>query len=84
MGTTAFLKARGIETDSFAETKQRLEDKGKTVVVLANSREALGLFVLADGIRENSAAGVKLLKKMGIQVYMVTGDNQAYSPGDRR
>ncbi len=76
MGTESFLKSRGIETDSLAEKKRELENGGKTVVILAGGKEALGLFVLADSIKEHSARGISLLKKMGIEVYMMTGDNR--------
>lgn len=76
MGTESFLISRNIAPAAFAEKKRELESKGKTVVILADESEALGLFILADGIREHSAEGVSLLKGMGLEVYMITGDNE--------
>ena len=76
MGTESFLASRGIAPAAFAEKKRELEDRGKTVVILADESEALALFILADGIKEHSARGVSLLKDMGLEVYMITGDNE--------
>ncbi len=52
-----------------------LEDQGKTVMVLAQNKEVLGLVAVADKVKDTSKEAVECLKKMGVEVYMITGDN---------
>ncbi len=54
----------------------RLEDEGKTVMLVANSHKLLGLVAVADTIKERAPKAVKKLHQMGIAVYMITGDNK--------
>jgi len=53
-----------------------LEKEGKTVMYLAENRKLIGLIAVADTIKETSASAVKSLEKLGIRVYMITGDNK--------
>jgi Cu+-exporting ATPase len=52
-----------------------LEEEGKTAMLLANDSELLGVIAVADTVKENSQQAIARLKKMGLDVYMVTGDN---------
>ncbi len=54
---------------------QKLEEQGKTAMLLANSTELLGIVAVADTLKESSARAVEKLKQMGVRVYMLTGDN---------
>ncbi|MDP3539801.1 MAG: heavy metal translocating P-type ATPase [Azonexus sp.] len=54
-----------------------LQDAGKTVVVLAEAGQVLALIAIADALRPTSRAAVSLLRKRGIRVIMLTGDNAA-------
>ncbi|MFA6603200.1 MAG: heavy metal translocating P-type ATPase, partial [Candidatus Shapirobacteria bacterium] len=54
----------------------RLENEGKTVMMVADNKRVLGIIAVADQVKESSAAVVAKLTKMGIEVYMMTGDNQ--------
>ncbi len=63
------LRAMGKE-------KIRLEEAGNTVVILASEREILGLLAIADRIKKHSREAVELLKKLGLDIYMITGDNR--------
>ncbi|MFQ5815183.1 MAG: heavy metal translocating P-type ATPase [Candidatus Hydrothermarchaeaceae archaeon] len=58
------------------ETAARLEDEGKTVVLVANERESIGIIAVSDKIREGAAEVVKSLKEWDIRVEMLTGDNE--------
>lgn len=55
---------------------ERLENDGKTVMIIANKEKVLGLIAVADQVKESSASVVQKLTKMGIEVYMITGDNR--------
>jgi P-type Cu+ transporter len=53
----------------------RLEDEGKTVMILMVDRKVSGLIAVADTVKPSARAAVDALKRMGILVVMLTGDN---------
>ena len=53
-----------------------LEEQGKTVVYVYLDGKLVGLIAIADTVKETAFETIKLLKKMGIEVYMITGDNK--------
>jgi len=53
----------------------RLEEQGKTAMLLASEHELLGAIAVADTAKESSKEAVARLEKLGIEVYMITGDN---------
>jgi Cu+-exporting ATPase len=53
-----------------------LEEQGKTVMILSETKKVLGLIAVADTIKETSPEAVKELQELGIKVYMITGDNK--------
>ena len=55
---------------------RKLEESGKTVMILASSTEILGLIAVADTIKETTVEAIQALKKKKIEVYMITGDNR--------
>jgi Cu+-exporting ATPase len=55
---------------------QKLEGEGKTVMLLAVRDRVEGLLAVADQIKESSRRAIERLKKMGLDVYMITGDNR--------
>ncbi|MFA6526303.1 MAG: heavy metal translocating P-type ATPase [Candidatus Buchananbacteria bacterium] len=54
----------------------KLEEQGKTAMILATKTEILGAVAVADTVKATSAEAVAKLKKLGIAVYMITGDNE--------
>jgi Cu+-exporting ATPase len=52
-----------------------LEEHGKTVMILSDSKNVIGLIAVADTIKETSIIAVKQLQDMKIDVYLITGDN---------
>ncbi len=54
----------------------RLEEQGKTVMILSTKEEILGLIAVADKVKDSSREAIKRLKDLGLQLYMVTGDNK--------
>ncbi|MFH0772916.1 MAG: heavy metal translocating P-type ATPase, partial [bacterium] len=65
----------GLSLDEFERKFSRLEEQGKTVMILTLEKEILGLIAVADTVKETSKEAVEKLKKMGIDIYMITGDN---------
>ncbi len=83
LGSPEYLRESGIEFDP--SIPDRLRSAGQTVVGVALNRcqspisggQLLGWIALADEIRETSAAAVKRLQAMGIELVVVSGDNEA-------
>jgi len=55
---------------------QALENDGKTVVLLAENKIVTGMIAIADVVRDSSKEAIGKLKTMGIDIYMITGDNE--------
>lgn len=64
-----------INVDNVERKLRKLEDSGKTAMILANETEVMGLIAVADTIKESSFDAVQKLQKRGLEVYMITGDN---------
>jgi Cd2+/Zn2+-exporting ATPase len=61
-----------------ADVRERIaapEEEGKTVVVVSEARQVLGLIALRDEPREDAASGLARLRNLGVQPIMLTGDN---------
>ena len=58
------------------ENKDKLENEGKTVMIIADDRNILGLVAVADTLKENSKKAIQQLQEMKIKTIMITGDNQ--------
>ncbi len=55
---------------------RKLEENGKTVMILSSAKEVLGLIAVADTIKETSLEAVRALEARHIEVFMITGDNR--------
>lgn len=76
IGTELFIASMGIDVTGLCSEKAGLEGEGKTVVILADSNKVLAMFAIADRIKSNSREAVEQLEKLGVAVFMITGDNQ--------
>ncbi len=75
-GTTAYMQERGMDTSCCNDVLNELESMGKTAVIIAVDGKTMGVIAVSDTIRDSSGSAVAELEKMGIDVYMVTGDNR--------
>ncbi|MEK6905406.1 MAG: heavy metal translocating P-type ATPase, partial [Nanoarchaeota archaeon] len=75
-GNIKLMKDNRINVSSYQSQIESLEEEGKTVMVLADSKKVLGLIAVADELKEDSADAVAILRQMGITTYMITGDNK--------
>ncbi|OYD08919.1 heavy metal translocating P-type ATPase [Paludifilum halophilum] len=76
IGTRKLMQERGIAFDRLEQEKESFEDQGKTAMLVAVDGQPAGLIAVADTVKETSAEAIDRLHKMGIQVWMVTGDNE--------
>jgi len=66
----------GLSIDKINRKLIKLEEQGKTAMILATKEKILGAVAVADTVKATSAEAVAKLKKLGIKVYMITGDNE--------
>lgn len=76
LGTRRLMEDNGIEISSINTDMEKLEAEGKTAMIVAKERTAIGIVAVADTIKENSKEAVQKIRKMGIEVVMLTGDNR--------
>jgi Cu+-exporting ATPase len=76
LGNRLLMEINKIDLSPALPFLQHLAQDGKTTMLLAIDRKLQGIIALADTLRENSLAAIKEIKDMGIEVYMLTGDNQ--------
>lgn len=78
VGNTELLRSNDVNIDTVLKSKtEEWENEAKTIVWLSDSTKAIAAFALTDRIKETSAYAVDLLRNMNIDVYMLTGDNEA-------
>jgi Cu+-exporting ATPase len=77
VGSAGFLEARGIATQSLAAQADSLHGRGETVVWVAVNSKAAGLLAAADPIKASTKEAVDSLRRGGLRILMLTGDNRA-------
>jgi Cu+-exporting ATPase len=76
IGTRKLMAMNRIAADSAYERMSELEVSGKTAMLVAVDGRYAGLLAVADTIKETSEQAVKRMKKLGLEVVMITGDNE--------
>lgn len=76
VGTRRLMQERGIPVESAERIMQKLEHEGKTPMLVSAEGKLFGIIAVADTLKENSKRAISELKNMGIEVYMITGDNK--------
>jgi Cu+-exporting ATPase len=76
LGTRKMMKDNGVDTSALAGEIEKLEEEGKTAMFMALDGKLAAVIGVADTIKESSREAIDRLKKMGIEVWMLTGDNR--------
>lgn len=76
VGNKKLMEDHNIDIQEFAETSDKLESEGKTSMIVAFDKKAVGVVALADTLKEDSVQAIEELKKMGIETAILTGDNK--------
>lgn len=74
-GNRKLISTFGIDAGRMERKMRRLEEEGKTAMILADAKEVLGIIAVADAIKATTPSAIAALKHMGLAVYMITGDN---------
>lgn len=75
-GNARLMEEKGISSDAIQQRLNELADAGKTPLIFADAKEIIGIIAAADMEKASSAEAISLFGKMGIDVVMLTGDNQ--------
>ncbi|HEY5541457.1 MAG TPA: heavy metal translocating P-type ATPase [Coriobacteriia bacterium] len=76
LGNRRLMVREGVDISAYAARIEQLEGEGKTVMLTAIDGVAAGLIAVADTLKDNSKEAVARLTKMGVEVFMITGDNR--------
>lgn len=76
IGNEKLCRERGISLESYQEEAMELAGKGQTPMFLAKEKHILGMISVADPVKETSKEAIRAIQKLGIRVYMLTGDHQ--------
>ena len=75
-GNAKLMRDRGVAIDMLEADWGRLANEGKTPMYVAVDGKAAGLVAVADTVKLDSKAAIETLKALGIEVVMLTGDNE--------
>jgi Cu+-exporting ATPase len=76
LGTRKLMIENNIPTDAVESIVSRLEEEFNTAMLMAVNYVLRGIIAVADTVKESSREAIDELQKMGIKVYMITGDNK--------
>lgn len=76
LGNRKLMREAGIELESSLLRLEELEKQGKTAMLMAVDGSLAGIIAVADTLKEHSQAAIVALKNMGLEVWMLTGDNE--------
>lgn len=77
VGNRRLMAQEGVELGELAQIRQALSEAGRTAVLVAVDGQAVAVIGLADAARETASKAVTALHEQGIEVVMLTGDNEA-------
>lgn len=75
-GNLAYLSQQGTVAPAIRAQADQLASQGKTPLLFSRDDQLLGIIAVADTLKEDSAEAVAQLKKLGVRVVMLTGDNR--------
>lgn len=75
IGKPDWLTEQSVDLTSLDTDRERLEDKGQTVIAVARNGQFLGLIGIADTVKDDASEAIQRVKDAGITPVMITGDN---------
>jgi len=76
LGNLKLMQDQGLSLDGLEEKAIQLSNEGKTPMFLGVNSRAAGIIAVADTLKPNSKEAVRELHRLGLEVVMLTGDNQ--------
>jgi Cu+-exporting ATPase len=76
VGNLKLMRRHEVDTGTLSATVERLQGEGKTAMYVAVDGEAAGVVAVADTIKQDSIEAIQVMQEMGLEVIMLTGDNE--------
>jgi len=76
LGNRKLMHEQSIDCSALESKADNLSSQGHTVIYIARDKQLLGAISISDPIKEDSIDAIKQLQKLGITVYMLTGDHE--------
>ncbi|REJ32976.1 MAG: heavy metal translocating P-type ATPase, partial [Bacillota bacterium] len=76
VGNRKWMRDNGIDPEPLEGALARLEEEGKTAMLAAVDGRLAGVVAVADTVKDTSAEAIAMLRRMGLRVMMITGDNR--------
>lgn len=76
IGNEKLASSLGIDISPLLPQKNRWEEEGKTVIIAMKGSSLSGLVAIADTVKENASQAISELRQMGLDIYMLTGDQK--------
>ena len=76
IGNNLMLQEQGISLEGTETMIEELLDAGKTIMYVAVEKKLAGIVAVADPIKADSGQAIQALKKMGVKVFMISGDHE--------
>lgn len=70
------MEQLGVNSETIEKRLTRLEQSGKTAMLLSDEKNVLGIIAVADTVKDSSIEAIQMLMKKNIKIYMLTGDNR--------
>lgn len=76
VGNEKLAAEAGVDLTPFQPQKHRWEEEGKTVIIALKGNSLAGMVALADTVKDSAGPAITELKQMGLDLYMLTGDQE--------
>jgi len=76
LGTRRLMEEKEIRVGSWEDKITKLENEGKTTIILASEKKILGVIAIADTLKDHANEAIKSLQNLGKKVIIITGDNK--------
>lgn len=76
IGNRKLMIENNVDISDGEDEVTRLQEEGKTAMILSVGGRLAGIIAVADGIKDTSKKAIEDLKEMGLKIYMITGDNE--------
>ena len=77
LGNASLMRQNGVSLDSLGDDTARIAGRGETAIAIALDGDVAGVIGIADQVRPESKEAVRALHAMGVDVVMITGDNES-------
>lgn len=83
-GNLKMMTTKGVNLDGFENQSDAYADQGKTPLYFAQGNQLIGIIAVADVVKQTSKQAIDELKHLGIEVVMLTGDNNRTAQAIRK